>query len=97
MIAMSTLLTKQNQESTEKGLEDFADDVRDLLAFSDKPQTYQDIRGHFENDEEYFEEDLGYIKEALDYLKDEEKVKDDIRLDGEVPQDAYSVSDYDAI
>ncbi len=94
---MSTLLTEENQQDVGRGLEDFAEDIRDLLAFSEKPQTYQDIKDHFEEDEKYFEEDLDYIREALNYLQDEDKVKPDFRFDGEVVEDAYSINDYNAI
>lgn len=94
---MSTLLTEENQQTTGKGIEDFAEDIKDLLAFSAVPQRYQDIRDHFEEDEKYFEEDLDYVKDALIYLQDQDQVKQDIRLDGERPQGAYSISDYDAI
>lgn len=94
---MSTLLTEEKQGAKGEGLKGFAEDIRDLLAFSEVPQRYQDIKEHFAEDEKYFEEDLDYIREALDYLEDQDKVKPDFRLDGEIPQDAYSISDYEAI
>lgn len=101
---MNALLTGGSKQATETGLEEFADDIRDFLAFSEMPQTYQNIRDHFEESEEYFEEgtgyfeeDLDYIKDALDYLEDQDEVKKDVRLDGEHPSQAYSISDYEAI
>lgn len=104
MIAMSTLLDHENRQDVGKGVEDFAEDIRDLLAFSSAPQRYQDIKDHFKEDDNrfeedgnYFEEDLEYVREALIYLKDEGQVKQDFRLDGEYPVTAYSISDYDAI
>lgn len=94
---MSTLLTKEDKQLAGEGLKGFADDIEDLLAFSSVPQRYQDIRDHFEEDEKYFEEDLDYIVDALDYLQEQDRVKEDIRLDGEVPENAYSISDYESI
>lgn len=94
---MSTVLTKETKQSTDEGLKGFADDIESLLAFSARPQRYQDIRDHFEEDENYFEEDLEYISDALEYLQEEDRVKQDIRLDGEFPESAYSIRDYDSI
>lgn len=101
---MSTVLNKDKQQGVEKGVEGFADEIRDLLAFSEVPQTYQDIRDHFEGDDNYleqggnyFEEDLEYVREALIHLQDQDKVKQDFRLDEEGIEDAYSISDYNSI
>jgi len=94
---MSAVLDEKSYEETGKGTKEFAQDIEDLIAFSAKPQTYGDIKNHFEEDENYFESDLDHIKEALDYLEDEDRVKTDIRLDLEEPETAYSVIDYNLI
>mgnify|MGYP006267075955 CR=1 FL=1 len=92
---MSTVLNEESHQEAGEGVKDFADDIEYLIAFSSKPQTYDDIENHFEQDETYFESDLDHIKEALDYLEDEERIKKDVRLDLEEPVRAYSVRDYD--
>lgn len=94
---MSTILDKGSHQEVGQGVKDFAEDIKDLLAFSDKPQRYKDIREHFREDDNYFEQDLDYLQEAIDYLEGEDEIKRDFRLDTDFPVTAYSVTDYDSI
>ena len=95
---MNTILSKEDDQETGQGIQDLADDIEDLLAYSANPQRYQDIRNHFEEDEKYFEEDLDSIKKALNHLEEQDRIKSyDVRLDVEERNNAYSIKDYDSI
>lgn len=90
---------EQKEEEVGEGVKELADDIEAILAYSNTfergPFTEQDIVNRFEEDDKYFRDDLEHVSEAIEYLQDEDRVKQDIRLDVRDP--AYSVKDYDSI
>lgn len=92
-----SLVQKENEDEEYKaGVKGLADDISDLLAYSNTfetgPFTEEQIIDHFEDDEKYVEEDLEHVEDALEYLQEKDRVKPDF-VPGELDE-AYSFNEY---